>query len=37
MCSKQNKKFKSKCVQDDYRNKLIENVNKSKFDGRKCN
>ena len=45
MCSKQNRRFKFERVQHDYRNKLIENINKAyimwmykwKFDGIKCN
>ena len=28
MCSKQNRRFKSKRCQHDYKNKLIENINK---------
>ena len=44
MCSKQNRRFKSKTVQHDYGNKWIKNITKAyvmrikcKFDGRKCN
>ena len=44
MCSKQNRRFKCKCVQHSYRNKLIEKLSKAyiiqckrKFDGRKRN
>ena len=44
MCSKQNRGFKSKRFQHDYRNKWIETLIKHissackcKFDGRKCN
>ena len=29
MCSKQNRRFKSKCVQHDYRNKWIETLTKN--------
>ena len=43
MCSKETRRFKSKRFQHDYKNKLIEKINKAyimqnhKFDGRKCN
>ena len=44
MCSKQNRRFKSKHVQYGYRNKCIKTLTKHiscdckcKFDGRKCN
>ena len=44
MCSKQNRRFKSKCVQHDYRNKWIETLTKNisckckyGFDSRKFN
>ena len=44
MCSKQNRRFKSKRVQHDYRNKWIKSIKKHvpckykcKFDGRDCN
>ena len=44
MCSKQNRRLKSKHVHHNYRNKLIENKKKHisceckcKFNGRKCN
>ena len=44
MCSKQSKRFKSKCVKHDSRNKWLKNLTKPisckckcKLDGKKCN